>query len=65
MAAQLFGSDSGFEKLTGIGDEAWLGPMASILVFSKGDVGIELDLRMVPGGRNRGIRLARLIAGRL
>jgi len=36
MASKLFGGDAGFQKLQGIGDEAWLGPMASMLVFSKG-----------------------------
>lgn len=54
-----------FERLAGIGDEAWLGPMASILVFSKGTTGVELDLRMVPDGKEKGIRLATLIASRL
>jgi len=43
MTSKLFGGDAGFEKLQGIGDEAWLGPMASMLVFSKGKVGIEID----------------------
>ena len=65
MASKLFGGDAGFEKLQGIGDEAWLGPMASMLVFSKGKVGIEIDLRLVPAGREKGIRLAKLIASRL
>ncbi len=62
MAASLLGS---FEQLQGIGDEAWLGPMASTLVFVKGDTGVELDLRMVPDGRKNGIRLAKLIASRI
>lgn len=65
MASKLFGGDAGFEKLQGIGDEAWLGPMASILVFSKGKVGIEIDLRLIPDAREKGIRLAKLIASRL
>jgi hypothetical protein len=65
MASKLFGGDAGFEKLPGIGDEAWLGPLASMLVFSKGKVGIEIDLRMIPDGREKGIRLAKLIASRL
>jgi hypothetical protein len=65
MASRLLGSDSGFEKLPGIGDEAWLGPMASTLVFVKGDAGVELDLRLVPDGRDKGVRLATLVAGRL
>ena len=65
MASKLFGGDAGFEKLSGIGDEAWLGPLASMLVFSKGKTGIEIDLRMIPDGREKGIRLAKLIASRL
>jgi hypothetical protein len=65
MASKLFGGDAGFEKLQGIGDEAWLGPMASTLVFSKGKMGIEIDLRLIPDGREKGIRLAKLIASRL
>jgi len=65
MASKLFGGDAGFEKLPGIGDEAWLGPMASMLVFSKGKTGIEIDLRMIPDAREKGIRLAKLIASRL
>jgi hypothetical protein len=65
MASKLFGGDAGFEKLSGIGDEAWLGPLASMLVFSKGKVGVEIDLRTVPDGREKGIRLAKLIASRL
>lgn len=65
MATKLLGSDSGFEKLAGIGDEAWLGPLASTLVFVKGKAGVEIDLRLVPNGREKGIRLAKLIAQRL
>lgn len=65
MASRMLGGDAGFEKLPGVGDEAWLGPMASTLVFVKGDVGVELDLRMVPDGRTKGMRLATLIASRL
>jgi len=65
LASRLLGGDSGFETLPGIGDEAWLGPMASTLVFVKGDTGVELDLRLVRDGREKGIRLAKLIAQRL
>lgn len=65
MASRLLGGDSGFERLPGIGDEAWLGPMASILVFAKGDASVEFDLRLVPDAREKGIRLAKLAAGRL
>jgi hypothetical protein len=62
MANSLLG---GFEQLPDLGDEAWLGPMASTLMFRKGDVGVELDLRMVPDAKDKGIRLAKLIASRL
>jgi len=65
MTSKLFGGDAGFEKLSGIGDEAWLGPMASMLVFSKGKLGIEIDLRLIPDAKEKGIRLAKLIASRL
>jgi hypothetical protein len=65
MASKLFGGDAGFQKLQGIGDEAWLGPMASMLVFSKGKIGVEIDLRLIPDGKEKRIRLAKLIASRL
>jgi hypothetical protein len=62
MTASMTG---GFEQLSDIGDEAWLGPMASTLTFRKGDVAVTLDLRMVPDGRDKGQQLAKLIASRL
>lgn len=65
MAGKALGGDAGFERLEGIGDEAWLGPLASMLVFVKNGVGVELDLRLVPDGREKGVRLAKLIASRL
>lgn len=65
MASKMLGGDAGFQKLQGIGDEAWLGPLASLLVFSKGKIGVEIDLRLIPDGKEKGIRLAKLIASRL
>ena len=66
MAGKLLGGDSsGFEKLSGVGDEAWVAPMAAYLAFSKGDVGVEIDMRMLPGEKDKAVRLARLIASRL
>ena len=66
MAGKLLGSgSSGFEKLPGIGDEAWVAPLAAWLAFSKGDVGVEIDMRMMPGEKEKAVRLARLIASRL
>lgn len=61
----LGGRSSGFEKLSGIGDEAWLAPLASYLSFSKGNIGVEIDMRMLPGEKDRAVRLAQIIAGRL
>ena len=61
----LGGGDSGFEQLKGVGDEAWMAPLASYLTFSKGDVGVEIDLRLIPGERDKAIRLAQRIAGRI
>ena len=53
------------ESLSGIGDEAVLGPMASMLMFRKGATGVQIDLRMVPNGREKGIAIARAVADRL
>lgn len=67
MAGRVLGAEmkDAFRELEGIGDEAWLGPLASTLVFAKGEVGVELDLRMLPNGEERGTRLAKLIASRI
>ena len=53
------------ESLKGVGDEAVIGPMASILMFAKGDTAVEIDLRMLPNGKQRGIEIARKVASRL
>jgi hypothetical protein len=66
LAGKLVGgADSGFEQLQGIGDEAWMAPLASYLTFSKDDVGVEIDLRLLPGEREKAIRLAQRIASRI
>lgn len=67
MANKLMGSEMGnaFTKLEGIGDETWLGPLASTLVIRKGDVAVEFDLRLLPEGKERGTRLAQAVASRL
>lgn len=66
MAAQLLdpGGDA-FEKLPDVGDEAWLAPLAAYLAFTKGDVGVEIDMRMLPGERDKAVQLAQRIAGRI
>jgi hypothetical protein len=53
------------EKVSGIGDEAVLGPMASMLMFVKGSTGVQIDLRMVPDAREKGVAIAKIVAGRL
>ncbi|MCC7174067.1 MAG: hypothetical protein IT159_02635 [Bryobacterales bacterium] len=66
LAGKLLGGGSGgFEKLAGIGDEAWAAPYGAYLAFSKGDVGVEIDMRMLPGEKDKAIRLAKLIASRV
>jgi hypothetical protein len=67
MANQLLGSEmqNAFTKIEGIGDETWLGPLASTLVVRKGDVAVEFDLRLLPEGEPRGRRLAEAVANRL
>jgi len=53
------------ESLKGVGDEAVLGPMASMLVFAKGDTAVDIDLRMLPNGKERGVEIAKKVASRL
>lgn len=67
MASKLMGSEmeNAFTKLEGIGDETWLGPLASTLIVLKGDVAVEFDLRLLPEGKERGTRLAKAVASRL
>jgi hypothetical protein len=66
MAGKLLGGDSsGFEKIEGVGDEAWMAPFSSYLAFSKGEIGVELDMRLVLPEKAKAIRLAKLIASRL
>ena len=67
MANQLLGSEmeNAFTPIEGLGDETWLGPLASTLVIRKGEVAVEFDLRLLPDGAARGKRLAQAVASRL
>ncbi len=66
LAGKLLDPGAGaFEKLSGVGDEAWLAPSASYLAFTKGPVGVEIDMRMMPDQREKAIHLAQRIASRL
>ena len=42
-----------------------MGPVDSMLAFVKGPTAVQLDLRLVPHGRDKGVAMARKIAGRL
>jgi hypothetical protein len=53
------------EQVKGPWDEATFGPLNSTLTVRKGDNGVMIDLRQVPGGREKGLALAAAIAARL
>lgn len=53
------------EDLAGIGDQAVMGPVDSFLAFVKGQTEVQIDLRQIPKGRDKGVAMARTIAGRL
>ncbi len=53
------------EELQGLADEALLGPMDSMMMFVKNGVGVQMDLRLIPQGKARGIALAKQMAPRL
>jgi hypothetical protein len=53
------------EPISGIGDEAIMGPMDSMLVFTKNGLGVQIDLRQMPQGRDHAIAMAQRILPRL
>jgi hypothetical protein len=59
------GGQEFFQPVAGIGDEAYIGPMGSTLMFCKGDVMVNLDLRMVGNNVEATKLIARKIATRL
>jgi hypothetical protein len=59
------GGVGGFQSVAGIGDEAYAGPMGSSLMFRKGDVMVNLDLRMVGNNVEAAKVIAQKIVGRL
>ena len=65
IAVGAVGGKDTLQAVSGLGDEAVFGPMNSILMVVHNGLGIELDLRQVPGGREKGIELARRIVGSL
>jgi hypothetical protein len=59
------GGPGGFQSVAGIGDEAYVGPMGSTFMFRKGDVLVNLDLRMVGNNVDAAKLIAQKIAARL
>ena len=59
------GGVGGFQAVAGIGDEAYAGPMGSSLMFRKGDVMVNLDLRMAGNNVEAAKVIAQKITGRL
>jgi hypothetical protein len=59
------GNVGSFQPVAGIGDEAYVGPMGSTLMFRKGDVMVTLDLRMVGNNVDAAKVIAQKIVSRL
>ena len=53
------------EEVKGLGDEAISGPLLSLFMFRKGDVSVQLDARLLPGGRDAQIAIAKRIISKL
>jgi hypothetical protein len=53
------------EDVKGVGDEAISGPLLSLFMFRKGDVSVQLDSRLCPGGRDAQIAIAKRIIPKL
>jgi hypothetical protein len=53
------------EEVKGVGDEAISGPLLSLFMFRKGDVSVQLDARLLPGGRDAQIAIAKRILSKL
>lgn len=53
------------EEVTGVGDEAMSGPLLSLFMFRKGDVSVQLDARLLLGGRDAQIAIAKRIISKL
>jgi hypothetical protein len=59
------GGAGSFQPLAGIGDEAYVGPMGSMLMFRQGDVMVTMDLRMVGNRVDAAKVIAQKIVARL
>lgn len=58
------GMDS-FTSIPGVGDEAYIEPMGSGVMLRKGDVMVNIDLRMAGQNADAGKQIAAIVAGRL
>jgi len=69
IAAMAFkgvaGGVGGFQSVPGIGDEAYAGPMGATFMFRKGDVMVNIDLRMAGNNVEAAKVIAQKIAARL
>lgn len=59
------GALGGMEKIPGLGDQAVMAPMATGIYALKGDNFLELTMPALPGGRQKGIEIARAVLGKL
>ena len=65
-ANSIFGAIPGAKTtVTGLGDEAFLGPMDSMLMVRKGNAAVLLSLQRIPKGRQKGIAIAHKILDRM
>jgi hypothetical protein len=53
------------KNVPGIGDTATFGPLNSVFLFSKGATAVQIDLRLLPDGREKALTMAKLIESRL
>ena len=59
------GALGGLEKLPGLGDQAVMAPLATGIYALKGDNFVELMMPALPGGRQKGVEIARAVLGKL
>lgn len=59
------GSVGSFQPVAGIGDEAYVGPMGSTLMFRESDVMVNMDLRVVGNNVDAAKVITRKIVSRL
>jgi hypothetical protein len=54
-----------FMQIPGVGDDAFIGPVNSILGVRKGSTFLQIDLRALADGRDKGILIAQKILGKI